>query len=334
VPRRRTPANAHPAPRSGSAASPGLAGAQIEFVAAARAAHRAKINVVAAGEAGFDADGLELPLHVGFQTDGQGMALHAPRCARELGRGGEGAPRPSSVSWIKKSLKSARSNWRGQGISRSRASKQLKINNLLPGAALMENGDSLFIKAIPGIVVAVFTQIALIARGYLDEQKKRRFLRAELKAEARDCLSILELFLKSIDDDIPEANSDLGVGLAIYIAPIRCREEYERLTSTTKNALPALSDQEFRTASELKRHFRLLVGYAEACDIYFQKLQEAGLSPGVTDESLANRREIFRRFGIEAKHNISKSAQKIKEYAFLLIESLEAKGFGILTPWL
>jgi hypothetical protein len=196
----------------------------------------------------------------------------------------------------------------------------------------MENSDSLFVKVIPGVVVAVVTQIAFIARGYLDEQKKRRFLRAELEAEARECLSILELFLNSIDDDIPEARTGLGVGLAIYIAPIRCREEYERLTSTIKNALPALSEQEFRTASELKRYLRLLVGYADACDRYFKQLQEAGLSRGVTDEALASRRELFRRFGIEVKHNISQSAQMIKQYAFSLIESLEAKGLGVLTP--
>jgi hypothetical protein len=198
----------------------------------------------------------------------------------------------------------------------------------------MENNDSLIAKAIPGIVVAVVTQIALIARGYLSEQKERRFLRASLAAEARECLSILELFLTSIDDDIPESSTALGVGLAIYIAPIRCREEYERLTSTIQNALPALSEQEFRTASELKKYFRLLVGYADACDRYFKQLQESSLSSGVTDQSLANRREIFRRFGTEAKQNISKSAQNIKEYAFSLIESLEAKGLGVLTPCL
>ncbi len=198
----------------------------------------------------------------------------------------------------------------------------------------MESSESLLVKAIPGIVVAVVTQIGLIARGYLDERKKRRFLRAELEAEARECLSILELFLKSIDDDIPESSTGLGVGLAIYIAPIRCREEHERLTLAIKNALPALSEQEFRTASELKRDFRLLVGYADACDRYFKQLQEAGLSPGVTDESLASRREVFRRFGIESKHNISQSVHKINENAFSLIESLEAKGLGVLTPCL
>lgn len=198
----------------------------------------------------------------------------------------------------------------------------------------MENSDSLLVKAIPGIVVAVVTQVALIARGYLGEQKKRRFLRAELEAEARECLSVLELFLQSIADDIPESNTPLGVGLAICIAPIRCREEYERITSSIKNALPALSEQEFRNASELKRHFRLLVGYGDACDRYFKQLQEAGLSKGVTDQSLASRREIFRRFGLEAKHNISDNAQKIKDYGYSLLESLEPKGLGILTPCL
>ena len=198
----------------------------------------------------------------------------------------------------------------------------------------MENSDSLLVKAIPGIMVAVVTQVALMTRGYLDKRRQRRFLRAELEAQVRECLSILELFLKSIDDDIPESSTGLGVGLAIYIAPIRCREEYERLTSSIKNSLPALSDQEFRSASELKRHFRLLVGYVDTCDRYFKQLQEAGLSTGVTDQSLASRREIFRRFGLEAKHNISDSSKKIKEYGFSLLASLEPKGLWIITPCL
>ena len=150
----------------------------------------------------------------------------------------------------------------------------------------------------------------------------------------RECLSVLELFLQSIADDIPESNTDLGVGLAIYFAPIRCREEYERLTSSIKNALPVLSEQEFRNASALKRYFRLLVGYADACDKYFKQLQEAGLSKEVTDQSLASRRKIFRRFGLEAKRSISDNAQKIKDYGFLLLESLEPKGLGTLTPCL
>jgi hypothetical protein len=42
---------------------------------------------IAAGAAGLDADGLELPLQVGFQSDGEGMDVHAPHCARGLGRG-------------------------------------------------------------------------------------------------------------------------------------------------------------------------------------------------------------------------------------------------------
>lgn len=165
----------------------------------------------------------------------------------------------------------------------------------------MGDDDSLLAKALSGLVVAIITQVALVTRGYLEERKRRRFLRADLASEARECISILNLFMSSIEDDLPESSTGLGVGLAIYIAPIRCREEYERLTATIKNALPALSDQEFRSASELKRHLRLVVGYADACDRYFKQLQEAGLSEGVSEESLASRREIFRRFGSDAK---------------------------------
>jgi hypothetical protein len=89
--RRASAAHAHPAPRSGSAASPGPAGGQIAFVPATcpRFAHD-----VAAGAARFNVDGLEFPLHVGFQTDGQGMALHAPHCARAVGRGAGNQGRP------------------------------------------------------------------------------------------------------------------------------------------------------------------------------------------------------------------------------------------------
>ena len=178
----------------------------------------------------------------------------------------------------------------------------------------MENSDSLLVKAIPGIVVAVVTQVALIARGYLGEQKKRRFLRAELEAEARECLSVLELFLQSIADDIPESNTPLGVGLAICIAPIRCREEYERITSSIKNALPALSEQEFRNASELKRHFRLLVGYGDACDRYFKQLQEAGhLVPGSRRQHRAasgGRQHATRAIHVGAKR-LEEATQKL-----------------------
>ena len=193
---------------------------------------------------------------------------------------------------------------------------------------MIEAADSLLVKALPGIVVATVTQVALSTRGYLENQKRRRFLRAELAAETKECMGVLGLFIESIEDDIPESRTGLGVGLAIYIAPIRCRDEYERLTASIRNAVPALSDHEFQLAIELKRHLRLLVGYADACDRYFKQLQEAGLSKEVTANSVESRREVFRRFGIVAKLKIAKSASRIMEITFSLLESLGSHGPG------
>lgn len=198
----------------------------------------------------------------------------------------------------------------------------------------MGHNAPLLANILSGLVVASVTQVSLVLRGYLEEQKRRRFLRADLASEARECIRILNLFMSSIEDHLPESRTGLGVGLAIYIAPIRCREEYERLSATIKNALPALSDQEFQTASELKGHLRLVVGYTDACDRYFKQLQEAGLGEGVSGVSLPSRREIFRRFGSEAKQKISSSSQRVMEKTFKLVESLEAHGFGLLTPFL
>lgn len=196
------------------------------------------------------------------------------------------------------------------------------IMDLQPNIA-MSAFPLLLDKALPGLVVAVVTQTALIIRGYIDKRTQRSFLRADLCAEAEECLRVLDLFMKAIGEDVPESSTDMGVGIAIYMAPIQCQCDYDRLVRAIRSALPALDSNEFEAASKLKQCFRLIVGYSEGCNRYFKQLQEASLSPGVTETSLEARREIFRRFGKRMKAEIDSNANSAQEAGLTLINSLE-----------
>jgi hypothetical protein len=187
----------------------------------------------------------------------------------------------------------------------------------------MQDYSLLLNKALPGLVVAVVTQAALMIRGSIDKRRQRRFLRADLAAEAKECLRVLDLFMNAITEDLPESSTGMGVGIAINMAPIQCQSEYDRLVIAIRSTLPALSPNEFEAAYRLKQCFRLIVGYTEACNKFFKQLQEASLSPGVTEDSLEIRRELFRRFGQKMKAEIDSNANIAKEAGLSLIYSLE-----------
>lgn len=182
--------------------------------------------------------------------------------------------------------------------------------------------DSILDKLLPGLAVAIVTQFFIIIRGYLEEKKRRKFLRLDLKAEAEESLHIIDLFVSSTRYDLPESSTDLGPGLAIIIAPIQCQEEYSRMVATLRNSQSALSEHEFQLASDLKRNLRLIAGRTEACSRFFQQLKESESSGGVTEESLGYRREIFRRFGLESKSIIDSNASIAKVNGMKLIEKL------------
>lgn len=178
-------------------------------------------------------------------------------------------------------------------------------------------------KVLPGLVVAVVTQAAIMIRGCIDHYRQTRFLRADLAAEAKECLRVLDLFMNAITEDLPESSTSMGVGIAINMAPIQCQSEYDRLVIAIRSTLPALSPNELETAYRLKQCFRLIVGYTEGCNKFFKQLQEASLSPGVTDDSLETRRELFRRFGQKMKAEIDSSAKFANEAGLSLIHNLE-----------
>ncbi len=104
--------------------------------------------------------------------------------------------------------------------------------------------------------------------------------------------------------------NQLGPGLAIAIAPIQCKEEYVRLSAAIKEALPTLSQQEFQAASALKGAFRLI-------------LQNATISPGISEDAVELRRQIFRDFGVEAKQHINVHADKARAAASLMLKGMD-----------
>ncbi|WP_208678464.1 hypothetical protein [Synechococcus elongatus] len=175
---------------------------------------------------------------------------------------------------------------------------------------------------LPGLVVAFITQVAITIRGFYEWWQRRKFLRADLKAEAEESLRIINLFVEATRYDLPESSTYLGPGLAIMIAPIQCQEEYLRLVAAIKSSLPVLSGDEFKLACDLKQNLRSIAGYAEACDRYFKKLEEVRLSPSTNEESIKDDFEKFRRFGLESKSIIDANASMAKSTGIKLIEKL------------
>ncbi len=177
--------------------------------------------------------------------------------------------------------------------------------------------------ALPVLIVAVVTQLTLVVRSSLENRKTRRFLRADLATEARESLRGLDLFLASCNGANVTDVNQLGPGLAIAIAPIQCKEEYVRLSTAIKEALPTLSKQEFKAASSLKGAFRLIIGYTEACNNYFQILQNATISPGISEDAVELRRRIFRDFGVQARQQINDHADKARTAASLMLKGMD-----------
>lgn len=195
---------------------------------------------------------------------------------------------------------------------------------MLPSSTLLVlQPGRLFETALPVLVVAVVTQLTLVVRSTLDDRKIRRFKRADLAAEVRAGLRVLEVFMDSCADGAPASLRDLGPGLAITVAPIQCHQEYATLSIAIKDALPTLSDGEFQAAATLKGCFRLISGYTEACNKYFRSLQSVVLSSGATEESLEVRRQILRRFGEVAMQEIEANANQARQIGWVLLEAIE-----------
>ncbi|WP_261789967.1 hypothetical protein [Synechococcus elongatus] len=186
--------------------------------------------------------------------------------------------------------------------------------------------DSILDKLLPGLAVAIVTQFFIIIRGYLEEEKRRKFLRADLKAEVEESLRIIDLFVNSTRDDLPESSTSLGPGLAILMAPIQCQEEYLRLVTAIKSSLPVLTSDEFKLACDLKQNLRSIAGYTEACDRYLKKLLEIrlnrNLNPDINDDLVGANFEIFRLFGLDSKAIIDSNASIAKANGMQLIEKL------------
>lgn len=130
---------------------------------------------------------------------------------------------------------------------------------MLPSSTLLVlQPGRLFETALPVLVVAVVTLVTLVMRSTLDDRRIRRFKWADLAAEVRAGLRVLEVFMDSCAGGAPATLRDLGPGLAITVAPIQCHEEYGTLSIAIKDALPTLSDGEFQAAATLKGCFRLI----------------------------------------------------------------------------